>query len=228
MKKGFTLVELSIVLVIIGLLIGGILVGQSLIEASKISKIVRDVYQIQVALRTFKAKYKFFPGDYPKGAQLGCPSGSCTGNGNNLIDWNEMLNSWYQLGVTQTYTGTFSGGSPATNPYIAGKDIPAVKEIGDNAGYMLSWWSSGDPSLKYGKNYIVIAKNTINGPALSVERTIAIDSKIDDGKRGSGTVSGLGNAYVCDQGGNYYNWGAGAANITNPNACVVWMQFDDN
>ena len=48
-KSGFTLVELSIVLVIIGLLIGGILVGQSLIESAKMNSFVRQVQQIDIA-----------------------------------------------------------------------------------------------------------------------------------------------------------------------------------
>ena len=63
MKKGFTLVELSIVLVIIGLLIGGILVGQSLINSAKINAQVRQLQQFDIATNTFKTKFKQIPGD---------------------------------------------------------------------------------------------------------------------------------------------------------------------
>jgi prepilin-type N-terminal cleavage/methylation domain-containing protein len=62
-KKGFTLVELSIVLVIIGLLIGGILVGQSLIESAKIKAVIKQISQYDIAMSTFITKYNQLPGD---------------------------------------------------------------------------------------------------------------------------------------------------------------------
>jgi len=67
MKNGFTLVELSIVLVIIGLLIGGILVGQSLIDSAKLQSFVRQMQQYDAALLTFYTKYKSIPGDSRRG-----------------------------------------------------------------------------------------------------------------------------------------------------------------
>ena len=63
MKKGFTLIELSIVLVIIGLLIGGVLVGQSLIESAKINQEVRRLSQYAIAVVQFKQKFKQEAGD---------------------------------------------------------------------------------------------------------------------------------------------------------------------
>jgi len=62
-KKGFTLVELSIVLVIIGLLIGGVLVGQSLIESAKVSRFASDLRQYEIAVTQFYGKFKQYPGD---------------------------------------------------------------------------------------------------------------------------------------------------------------------
>jgi prepilin-type N-terminal cleavage/methylation domain-containing protein len=62
-KKGFTLVELSIVLVIIGLLVGGILVGQSLIESAKLSSFVSLIAKSDAAVNAFEAKFNGLPGD---------------------------------------------------------------------------------------------------------------------------------------------------------------------
>jgi prepilin-type N-terminal cleavage/methylation domain-containing protein len=64
-KSGFTLVELTIVLVIIGLLIGGTLVGQSLIDSAKINGSVRQIQQLDIAVQQFRVKYKSWPGDSP-------------------------------------------------------------------------------------------------------------------------------------------------------------------
>ena len=63
MRKGFTLVELSIVLVIIGLLIGGILVGQSMIASAKINKMASEFSQYSIAIANFRQKFRQIPGD---------------------------------------------------------------------------------------------------------------------------------------------------------------------
>jgi len=64
-SNGFTLVELSIVLIIIGLLVGGILVGQSLIQSAKINRLVSDLRQCEIAVTQFYGKFKRYPGDAP-------------------------------------------------------------------------------------------------------------------------------------------------------------------
>lgn len=63
MKNGFTLVELSIVLVIIGLLIGGVLVGQGLIESAKINSQISQLRQFDIAANQFYQKFNCIPGD---------------------------------------------------------------------------------------------------------------------------------------------------------------------
>lgn len=62
-RKGFTLIELSIVLVIIGLIVGGVLVGQNLISASKIRATVGQVEKFNTAVNAFRSKYGALPGD---------------------------------------------------------------------------------------------------------------------------------------------------------------------
>ena len=62
-KSGFTLIELSIVLVIIGLIVGGILVGQDLIKSAEMRNLASQLRQYQVATSTFRGKYNEIPGD---------------------------------------------------------------------------------------------------------------------------------------------------------------------
>ena len=73
MKRGFTLIELSIVLVIIGLLIGGILVAQSMIASVKINRLVSDLYQYEAAINLFKDRFRNYPGDSPYFIPPGAP-----------------------------------------------------------------------------------------------------------------------------------------------------------
>lgn len=70
---GFTLIELSIVLVIIGLIVGGVLVGRDLIKAAAIRAQISQVEKYQTTVNTFKIKYGYLPGDIPpaQASQLG-------------------------------------------------------------------------------------------------------------------------------------------------------------
>lgn len=62
-QQGFTLVEIAIVLVIIGLLLGGVLKGQEMIENSKIKNIANDMKGVQAAYHAYVDRYKAVPGD---------------------------------------------------------------------------------------------------------------------------------------------------------------------
>lgn len=75
MRKGFTLVELSIVLVIVGLLIGGILVGQSLIDSARVNRLASDLGQYEIAVIQFNDRFKQLPGDSEYFSPPGAPDG---------------------------------------------------------------------------------------------------------------------------------------------------------
>ena len=62
---GFTLIELSIVLVIIGLIVGAVLVGQDLIRAAEIRAQISQIEKYQTAVNTFRLKFGYLPGDIP-------------------------------------------------------------------------------------------------------------------------------------------------------------------
>ena len=63
-QSGFTLVEIAIVLVIIGLLLGGILKGQELINSAKVKGLAQDFRTVQTALYGYQDRYKAIPGDH--------------------------------------------------------------------------------------------------------------------------------------------------------------------
>ncbi len=90
MRRGFTLIELSIVLVIIGLIIGGILVGKDLIEAGRIRKQITQIEALQTSVMAFKLKYDGMPGDVQarKAQQFGLQTrsgGLGQGDGNGIL-----------------------------------------------------------------------------------------------------------------------------------------------
>ena len=167
--NGFSLVELSIVLVILGLLVGGILAGKSLIRASELRAVTRERDQITTAIHTFKDKYLYRPGDLPNATQFWPPQGdcgagnvptdACNGNGNGYIDVygtaaSEQAMSWLHLSKAGLITGQYYNynGSSCT-------DSAAIL-----AGYLLCYpsrvggtnieWNQPDRSSIIGGNYL--------------------------------------------------------------------------
>src|SRR5690606_5447486 len=91
-QRGFTLVELAIVLVIIGLIIGGVLVGQDLIRSAQIRAQISQLDRFNVAVGAFRAKYNCIPGDCARVSTW--LSGGVSGDGNGVItDVNGTVNA---------------------------------------------------------------------------------------------------------------------------------------
>ena len=85
-SQGFTLVEIAIVLVIIGLLLGGILKGQEMITQAKIKNVMADFSGISAAYHGYQDRYRAIPGDDPGTAtRWTTPSVATAGNGNGQV-----------------------------------------------------------------------------------------------------------------------------------------------
>lgn len=132
-SKGFTLIELSIVLVVIGLVVGGVLVGRDLIRSSEIHSFMSEKQRLDTAVNTFKGKYSCTPGDCPNATTFfgldpeGCAENvygstpktqTCNGNGNGLIRnlvvvgddlEREVYWFWQHLSAASLWPGVYRG-----------------------------------------------------------------------------------------------------------------------
>ena len=92
-QSGFTLIEIAIVLVIIGLLLGGVLKGQELINSAKVKNLASDFKNIPVFIYGYQDKFKSLPGDDK--AAVTHVAATTNGNGNGVIDgnWNDAASS---------------------------------------------------------------------------------------------------------------------------------------
>jgi prepilin-type N-terminal cleavage/methylation domain-containing protein len=133
-QSGFTLIEIAIVLVIIGLLLGGVLKGQELITAARVRNIISSQDGIKAAYFGFLDRYRALPGDYLiANAQANIPGcAGCfggvqgSGGGDGQIRGAEAIHAWEHLSKAGFITGSYISGSatptagPAntpTNPY---------------------------------------------------------------------------------------------------------------
>lgn len=110
---GFTLIELSIVLVIIGLIIGGVLVGQMMIRNSTIQKTIKQVEQFNTAVNAFRGKYNCLPGDCRNAYKFGFTTANNSSAGHGVI----TINGENGNGDGKIYLSATSGGSETYNAF---------------------------------------------------------------------------------------------------------------
>ena len=129
---GFTLVEIAIVMVIIGLLIGGVLKGQAMIRNAKVKRVVKTADELRAAIMTFYDKYGVYPGDENK---PNIPPGDTNeGNGSGQINPSEKFAVYEDLVKANLIGGSFNGTSDLLkHPF--GDDVEVFWYNPNGAGY---------------------------------------------------------------------------------------------
>ncbi len=205
MRQGFSLVELSIVLVILGLLTGGILAGQSLIRAAELRSVSTEFQRYVAATNTFRDKYFALPGDMSNATTVW---GAATNNGNAdgvlvnaaaVSTTGEMFEFWNQLALAGLIEGKYTGLAGPTAGWtggdsVIGSNVPRsrLNNAGWGAGSNLNnGGTTVDYVFNYGNmfNFGSTSAGTITDAAvLKPEEAWNIDTKLDDGKPGTGKV----------------------------------------
>ena len=167
-QSGFTLVEIAIVLVIIGLLLGGVLKGQSLIASAKYKNLNSQAQSIETAVYAYQDKYKYLPGDDPQFTTRGCtvPTGftAAKGNGNGQIT--EYTSSLVGLVACGFMTGTLNTANGSATHVLGGPVYLYYQTIQGKTG------------------------NLVRFDNLTDEYALQLDQALDDGKYNSGTIRG--------------------------------------
>ena len=131
-ENGFTLIEIAIVLVIIGLLLGGVLKGQELITSARVRNLISQQDGVKAAFFGFLDRYRAYPGDYSQ-AVANIPGCAACQNGNNngqitasgvagatnheqIVVWEHLSRAGFING-SYTYAAAESPSSAPTNPY---------------------------------------------------------------------------------------------------------------
>ena len=249
---GFSLVELSIVLVILGLLVGGVLSGQSLIRSAELRSVITERDRLYTAVNGFKDKYLALPGDITNGyaywgprGVAGCASddnsvnGGCDGDGDGTINYGsgEDLKFFMHLTMAGLLEGAYDG-TDNTDGGIAPNSKNVVKSKLGNAYWdVFTQATTGASDYSIGSNggddvgtWLVLGiptGSTYLGqlPTLSNAEALNIDTKTDDGHATTGGMRALnaGSGVCTDSGTDYYTLVADGADTKGH--CVLYFSL---
>lgn len=202
---GFTLVELTIGLVVIGLMIGSVLIARDMIHNGELKASITDIGRLQLSIRAFQSKYNCLPGDCPNatefmGVSTHCPvfpivypDGTCNGNGDgNYLPWDpatggEAIYAADQMSKAHLW--------PAKDASTRGFLLKGLLSDGIFAYIFTNDFYSGDVGINghFGNTITLgaVSGECENGAEINAWDAQYIDTKMDDGHAGAGAAGGL-------------------------------------
>ncbi|MFO0389183.1 MAG: hypothetical protein ACK502_05630 [Alphaproteobacteria bacterium] len=217
-QLAFTLVEISVVLLIIGLITSGILVGRDLVRASELRSTVSQIERYSTAVNAFRLKYNCLPGDCYNARTLGLvnPGHTAIGDGNNIIGiWGanyvgqfETADFWEHLrnaSLVKEETSSVMHGDGSTmtlmnTPALAMRAVAPIMSVAAGVavfpGYYLALGTEPRPQAARDGHYFWITSqgnaSNFGSAALPPADAFFLDQKTDDGLPLTGTVQAVG------------------------------------
>lgn len=192
--QAFSLIELGIVLIIIGVLVGAILKGQDLLQAAKINSLLEDIKRYRNAVAMYHQTYGEWPGDDPKAAERF--QNAENGNGDGIIGGEDEVLVWKHL----MHAGSLSHGG-----------IPSSKFGG-------KFRLASNPDQNFGGVWLILGSgNDARGALLTPKQAQMIKMRADDGKPSEGMIR-----FLDGQGGQGSCLNGEQFNLqTNSPACIL-------
>jgi prepilin-type N-terminal cleavage/methylation domain-containing protein len=253
-NQAFTLIELSIVLVIIGLIVGGILTGRDLVYHAQLRKTYAEMQRFKSAYVTFVGKYNCVPGDCTNATDYfgtnssGCPAGggttgTCNGNGDGYINQYitlgnvEHLYALQQLCLAnmipfQMLPANAVGGTSAI-PLVMGINIPA-SSVNSAIGYFIDTYNDTSRLHPYGttlnSTYVMMGAisssypDDLWGAGVNGPFASALDTKFDDGFPRQGDLRTSNTSYLSTINANTTCETADVYSTSASSGCVIFYR----
>lgn len=179
-QGGFTLVEIAIVLVIIGLIMGGVFKGQALVDSARVRSISNEIEGIRTAWVSFQERYRSIPGDFPK-APMQIDSAAVAGDGNGRIDDpSERAGVWQQLSLAGFISGSYDGAQANAGSSTDVQCGPfTCPQNPFNGFYKISYSAQAADAINP-------ANEIYTGSHIPVGILSQLDARLDDGKANTG------------------------------------------
>lgn len=177
-QSGFTLIEIAIVLVIIGLLLAGVMKGQELINSAKVKNLASDFKNVPVFIYGYQDKFKALPGD--DSAAIAHVTATANGDGNGLIGggWpaaGESLNFWQHVRLAGLAAGPTD---------TAAADYLQKNAVGGNIGVT----SAADSPINNLRGTYIVCSASIAGKFAK-----QLDVTLDDSNTATGSLQVVAN-----------------------------------
>ncbi len=217
-KAAFTLVELSIVLVIVGIIIGGVVGGKTILRSAELRSVGNEFNSFKIGVTTFADRYKGFPGDMRNatsfwgdnaaqcadaGVDNGVP-GTCNGDGDKQIDApaaassaGEAFTFWQHLALAGLIEGNYTGisGTGGAQHSTINVNVPDSRVTGGAWSIVyIGPGFTGDTEAYntfYGNTIhlgTIVSGSSALAPLLTPEEAWSIDSKFDDSRPAYGNI----------------------------------------
>lgn len=206
-RSGFTLIEISLVLVIIAIVVGGVLFGRDLVHVAVVRAQISQIEQMDVAVNAFRFKYNCLPGDCASATSFGFND---NGNGDGAVGYHathlnlaiELATFWTHLGDSGLIGGTYSlGSTPGLNspPLLLSGASGGLDDVENGrGGFWVGPTSFVAPQFSMRHAWLLIGSTSFDKfLAIYLPRDVQMmDAKIDDALPASGIFQVSGGAYL--------------------------------